>query len=739
MFAPFSASPSAASRKGQALPQVSDLPANVAPEELLELLRRDQRQRWLNGAPLGAELYREAYPLLAESPAFFFQLIYNEFLLREELHDHPSVEEYEALFPAFADQFRRQLELRQAPGPGRADGAAAEHNQKAPQACVPRGKTAPPPAGEAGTTQVPATPSGRELPALPETISVSEAIDVLLADQRRRWRAGKPIPIEEYVAHCPQLRCPEPLLTLIFHELQLRRELHEVPTVEEYEGRYPDLAAQLRHRIELDESFRSWLSPRNDAPCHVSPPVRVIAGYEVQEELGRGGMGVVYKAWQRSLNRPVALKMLLHGIHAGGDDLRRFLLEAEAAARLAHPSIIQVYEVGQHDGCPYFTMEYVDGKSLAHVLRGRPQAPREAARFILVLAQAVQFAHDHGIIHRDLKPSNILLQRRDSQMTQIGQTKKGDENRTQVESKHKALDGPCVLVASSGQAEPSVLRVLPKIADFGLAKCLDSGHDRTHTGQMLGTPNYMAPEQARGDSRAIGATTDIYGLGTILYEMLTGRPPFVGEDSMDFFRQVLDLEPVSPARLRPGLPRDLNTITLKCLRKAQTQRYASAHELAADLEHFLAGEPITARPVRVPKRIWQWCCRRPLIAGLLAALILVFLTAFIAVTTLWRRSEDHRTAAEHNFQDAEMARDQEGAGRRKAERRLYFNRIALAQRELDANNVPGARNLLLKCRQEMPCLLCWEWGYLCGQYRTELVTVSGPATSYYSVGFAAGG
>jgi WD40 repeat protein len=298
-----------------------------------------------------------------------------------------------------------------------------------------------------------------------------------------------------------------------------------------------------------------------------------------------------------------------------------------------------------------------------------------------------------------------------------------------------------------------VVAFVPKITDFGLAKFLDSGNCRTQTGQMLGTPSYMAPEQARGDHRAIGLATDIYGLGAILHEMLTGRPPFVGNNELELMRHVLDDEPIAPSRLRSGLPRDINTITLKCLQKLPAQRYASAQELAADLRRFLAGEPIAARPVGTPERAWRWCRRRPMVAALLAALLLVFVGGFLVVTMLWRVSEDHRTAAEKNYLDVEKARaaeyqlrketdhawEREGVARRQAERRLYFSRIALAQRELDASNVPGAMNLLVKCQRESPELLGWEWGYLCGQCRCELLTVSGEALWYHAVAFADGG
>ncbi len=350
-------------------------------------------------------------------------------------------------------------------------------------------------------------------------------------------------------------------------------------------------------------------------PALAGAPVETpgAAGYEILGELGRGGMGVVYKARQTKLKRLVALKMILGGTHAGGQELARFRSEAEAVARLQHPNIVQVYEVGERDGCPFFSLEYIDGGSLAGKLDGTPQQPRAAAKLVETLARAMQSAHQHGIIHRDLKPANVLL----------------------------TADG------------------IPKITDFGLAKQLDTESSQTQSGAIMGTPSYMAPEQAEGRIKEIGTAADVYALGAILYELLGGRPPFKGATVVDTLEQVRSQEPVSPRRLQPGLARDLETICLKCLHKDPARRYASALDLADDLRRFLEDKPIVARPVGAADRAWRWCRRNPVLAGLVAACILALVggttvSAFFAVRAndSARRADDKATLAEANADKA---------------------------------------------------------------------------------------
>jgi WD40 repeat protein/tRNA A-37 threonylcarbamoyl transferase component Bud32 len=330
-----------------------------------------------------------------------------------------------------------------------------------------------------------------------------------------------------------------------------------------------------------------------------------IPGYEILEELGRGGMGVVYKARQVKLNRIVALKMILSGAHASGEEVARFRAEAEAIGRLTHPNIVQVHEVDEYAGVSYLSLEYVDGGTLAKKLDGKPQAPRLAAQMLLSLARAVHVAHLAGIVHRDLKPGNILLQRKPPPSSSQWQ----------------------LSVAAASQ-EPGLCDFEPKVTDFGLAKQLDHNSALSVTGAVLGTPSYMSPEQAEGKVHAIGPATDTYALGAILYEMLTGRPPFQAHSSLETICQVVSDEPVRPTYLAPKVPRDLETICLKCLRKEPAARYPNAEALADDLQRFLEGEPIWARPTPWWERTWKWARRHPTGAGLiavtsLAALILV--------------------------------------------------------------------------------------------------------------------
>jgi WD40 repeat protein len=307
-------------------------------------------------------------------------------------------------------------------------------------------------------------------------------------------------------------------------------------------------------------------------------------------------MGVVYLARQTSLNRLVALKMLLPTTAASPEQLERFRAEAEALAHLNHPNIVPIYDIGAAEGCPYFTMEYVPGPSLARVLKERPQDAGVSARLIEILARAVHAVHECGIVHRDLKPANVLLR-------QVGV----------ADGENKPVNQPVEL---SLLLAPGPFVV--KVTDFGLAKDLSADRKLTRSGTAVGTPSYMAPEQVRNQKGGVGRAADIYALGSILYEMLTGRPPFDAESTLDMFDQLLNDEPISPSRLRPRLPRDLVTICLKCLEKAPRQRYANAWLLAEDLRHFQAGEPILARPVGLLGRAARWCRRRPLVAALIA-------------------------------------------------------------------------------------------------------------------------
>jgi hypothetical protein len=310
------------------------------------------------------------------------------------------------------------------------------------------------------------------------------------------------------------------------------------------------------------------LTPARSAWADGPAPERpTVPGYEILSQLGRGGMGVVYKARHTALKRTVALKMILAGAHGGPDEVARFRTEAEAAARMQHPNIVQIYEVGEHHGLPYLALELVEGGNLAGELNGRPWDNRKAAQLVALLAGAIQHAHDRGIIHRDLKPANILL------AVPLAET---DADFT------------------------------PKIADFGLAKRLEEGKGMTRTGAVMGTPSYMAPEQASGKNEAIGPAADVYALGAILYELLTGRPPFIAATPLDPMLQVLGEEPVPPRHRNRRIDRDVETICLTCLRKEPPQRYVSAAALGDDMQRYLLGEPIRARPLSERELATRW-------------------------------------------------------------------------------------------------------------------------------------
>jgi eukaryotic-like serine/threonine-protein kinase len=446
-----------------------------------------------------------------------------------------------------------------------------------------------------------------------EKLPIAQAVAVLSADLWERWLAGQRVPAETYLDLRQDLRSDDKALDLVYGEFLVREQMGEAAALAEYIARFPEFEPQLRRQFELHRALASaengdsveettspdapGLPPEDQSNCspRQSPAALSVEGYELLGELGRGGMGVVYKARQVRLDRLVALKVILAGGHAGTEHLARFRKEGELLARIQHPNIIQIYEVGEQDGRPFFAMEYVDGESLAQRFSGIPLQGRHAAHLVETLARAIHAANERGVIHRDLKPANILM--------------------------------------TSG----GVL----KITDFGLAKQLDNGAGPTRSGELMGTPSYMAPEQVRGRTTLMGAATDVYGLGAILYELLAGRPPFHAETALDTVLLVLNDEPISPARWQQRIPHDLETICLKCLRKDPGDRYPDGAALAEDLRRFLTHRPINARRVGPLGRARLWWRRKPTQAALtISVAILLVLIAVGATVAAGRLREE---------------------------------------------------------------------------------------------------
>lgn len=482
----------------------------------------------------------------------------------------------------------------------------------------------------------------------------------------------------------------EALVEFLADQAMLQRVASQVR--DSLSGRNPDGNQQ----YPVDETIDS--TPRPDG-VSIGEQIKYVGEYEIIEEIARGGMGVVFKARQQKLNRTVALKMILAGTLADTADVERFYREARAAGRLKHPNIVPVHEIGEHEGRHYFTMDFVDGNSLAEQIREESLPPRRAAEVVRATAEAVQFAHTQGTVHRDLKPANVLL----------------------------TADGS------------------PQITDFGLAKMLESVDEEsraelTATGQILGTPSYMSPEQASGKQELVGPPSDIYSLGAILYACLTGRAPFVADSPVDTLLQVMNKEPVAPRDLNASIPKDVETICLKCLSKAPHQRYGTAGLLAEDLQNFLEGRPVLARPVSATTRIVRWAKRNPAIAALstLSAVLLLcgtVVSSYFALEAnrrataeteerlradqtaeLYREASEETKRALVNEQRAlvEAQTERDGALRQqeRAEMLLYASTIAAAKQDIESGAKSKAGELLAACRWD---LRGWEYDYLSEQ------------------------
>jgi serine/threonine-protein kinase len=430
------------------------------------------------------------------------------------------------------------------------------------------------------------------------------------------------------------------------------------PDREELLRRHPALAEELKGFFLGHDQMRRVTAPVRQvlvatrataSRAAVAPalsPGRTVGAYELLEELGRGGMGVVFKARHAGLGRLVAIKMILAGELASPAEVRRLRAEAEAVAALDHPNIVPLYEVGEEDGQPYFAMKLIAGTTLTARVPEFRKDPAAAARLLATLARAVHHAHERGILHRDLKPANVLLD-------------------------------------AEGR---------PYLTDFGLARRL-GGSGSTRTAVAAGTPSYIAPEQASGPPHAVTTAADVYGLGAILYELLTGRPPFRGPTSLDVLRQLLHEEPQRPRASSPAVPRDLETVCLKCLEKDPLRRYSSALALAGDLEAFARGEPIQARPIGGLERFGRWCRRQPVVAGLTLALAASLLAGLGASLALWRQAERNYRLSEQRLEEVELERSRKEGSFRQAHRAVSDFNALLGE---NLQGLPGTQPLRKK-------------------------------------------
>ncbi|MCA9213222.1 MAG: protein kinase, partial [Planctomycetales bacterium] len=480
-------------------------------------------------------------------------------------------------------------------------------------------------------------------------LSLDAMIDRLSDRFEAAWRNGENPRIEDYLTELQGQGRAELIRELLQIELQLRVAAGPRPTAEEYVARFPDDVDTVRSIFADGEAVT--LPVKGQAAATVGDRLRYFGEYELLEEVARGGMGVVFKARQIKLNRIVALKMILSGHMAGAEEVQRFRMEAEAAANLNHPAIVPIYEIGEYNGQHFFSMGFVEGQSLADRIKQGPLSPLEAAATTSKIAEAIAFAHESGIVHRDLKPANVLLNVHDD----------------------------------------------PKVTDFGLAKQVESDSDLTKTGAVMGTPSYMSPEQASGNAKDVGPPTDVYSLGAILYHLLTGKPPFQSANPIDTLVQVRQQEPIAPRLLNANVPKDLETICLKCLEKSIARRYSSASDVADELVHVLRGEPIQARPIGYHARAYRWCRRNPAIACLGLGVLMLLVTTGVSGWLIAAR-ETANAASQANL-------------RYEAERRGYGSDMLLARQYYNEGRAQLVKDIIDQYRNRGD-LRGFAWGYL---------------------------
>ena len=594
----------------------------------------------------------------------------------------------------------------------------------------------------------------------PSPNDIDGLIDSLCDRFETAWQGATPPQIETFLADVPAEQVEPLLRELLRVEIQVLELTDQPVNIKSYHERFPDQIALIdecfkngRQETSPTGSGQNTVSiankPENpNSDTHGSPIQGTMLGsdavkvggaslvgklfgdYELLEEIARGGMGVVYKARQQSLNRIVALKMILSGELASDQEVSRFQMEAESAAALKHPHIVNIHDVGVEAGHHFFSMDYIEGRNLEELILENPLAAQQAASYLLEIAQAIEYAHQQGILHRDLKPSNILVD-------QTGAT---------------------------------------HITDFGLAKQIQKDGQLTGSGQLLGTPAYMSPEQAAGEREHFGPAMDVYSLGAILYALITGGPPFRAESTLELIIQVLKLEPIAPRLMNPKIPRDLETICLKCLAKDPRRRYSSAAKLAADLDRWLNNRPIQARPVSFLERTWRWCRRRPAIACLSLAVAIAIIAGSY---TSWRyaiqaqhEASSAKVAQQHatrGFEKAQESEKQERQARqhaetaedraivgeqqardaqqraeenaKQAERNLYIANMLSAYQHWQEGRPQDALKLLEKTVPQpgQRDRRGFEWHYLQRQIQSQFFELQGHSNSVLAVAFSPDG